>query len=172
MKGSDITHTHTHARTHDEQQASRKHLSHIKHVITRFDYNLSFHRSTCRWVSHVMQHQTSQEQLSTVLKTFISLKGFLPGSCYCGVLSNGSERKETENGDVTYLDFSVEAEQSEKSVHVDESLPGLSVNCAQEVEGEGELKKQAVHHHQVSHRHRTCVSTAQQTHNRLMKHHL
>ena len=61
-----------------------------------------------------------------------------------------------------YLDPGVDAEQSEKSVHVYQSLSGLSVHCAQEVEREGELEEQTVHHHQVSHGHRTCMKATEQ----------
>lgn len=63
---------------------------------------------------------------------------------------------------ISYLDLGVDAEQGEKSVHVYQSLSGLSVHGAQEVEGERELEEQAVHHHQVSHCHRTCRKTTQQ----------
>ena len=70
-----------------------------------------------------------------------------------GVLKNRAEQK-LQRGH--YLDLGVDTEQGEEGVHVYERLPGLSVHGAQEVEGKGELEEQAVHHDQVSHRHRTC----------------
>lgn len=51
------------------------------------------------------------------------------------------------------LNLGVHAEQSEECVHVDERLSGLSVHCAQEVEGQRELKEKSVDHHQISHSH-------------------
>lgn len=61
-----------------------------------------------------------------------------------------------------YLDLGVNTEQGEKNVHVYQRLPGLSVDCAQKVEREGELEEQAVHHHQVSNRHRSFVRATKQ----------
>lgn len=60
-----------------------------------------------------------------------------------------------------YLDLGVDAEQGEERVHVNQGLSGLSVHCAQEIEGKGELEEQAVHHHQVSHGHRSCNTTTE-----------
>lgn len=60
-----------------------------------------------------------------------------------------------------YLDLSVDTEQGEERVHVNQGLSGLSVHCAQEIEGKGELEEQAVDHHQVSHGHRSCNTTTE-----------
>lgn len=60
-----------------------------------------------------------------------------------------------------YLDLGVDAEQGEERVHVNQGLSGLSVHCAQEIEGKGELEEQAIHHHQVSHGHRSCTTTTE-----------
>lgn len=60
-----------------------------------------------------------------------------------------------------YLDLGVDAEQGEECVHVNQGLSGLSVHCAQEIEGKRELEEQAVHHHQVSHGHRSCTTTTE-----------
>lgn len=68
------------------------------------------------------------------------------------------EKEKRTHKHTSYLDPGVDTEQCEKSVHVYEGLPGLSVDCTQEVEREGELEEQAVHHHQVSHGHRTYVT--------------
>lgn len=58
----------------------------------------------------------------------------------------------------SHLDLGVDVEEGEESVHVYQGLPGLSVHRAEEVEREGELEEQAVHHHQVSHGHRACAT--------------
>ena len=54
----------------------------------------------------------------------------------------------------TCLDFGPEFVQVEQSLHVDQRLPDVAVHRAQEVERDGELKKQAIDHHQVADRHR------------------
>ena len=56
-----------------------------------------------------------------------------------------------------YLDPWVEAEEIEHVLHVNEGLSDVSVNWAEEVEGEGELEKKTIHHHQVTHCH--CAYT-------------
>lgn len=62
-------------------------------------------------------------------------------------------RKKKRSWKSVYLNLGVHAEQSEERVHVDESLSGLSVDCAEKVEGHRELKQQSVYHHQISHGH-------------------
>lgn len=47
----------------------------------------------------------------------------------------------------------VDAEQVEHVLHVDERLANVPIHGAQEVEGNGELEQQTVHHHQVSNSH-------------------
>lgn len=68
-------------------------------------------------------------------------------------LSDDVRRKKKRSWKSVYLNLGVHAEQSEERVHVDESLSGLSVDCAEKVEGHRELKQQSVYHHQISHGH-------------------
>lgn len=62
-------------------------------------------------------------------------------------------RRQKDHGNQLNLNLGVHAEQSEECVHVDESLSGLSVHSAQEVEGHWELEEESVNHHQISYSH-------------------
>lgn len=62
----------------------------------------------------------------------------------------------------SYLDLGVNTQQGEKSVHIYQGLPGLSVHSAQKIEGKRELEEQAIHHHQVSYSHCAYMTASEQ----------
>mmetsp|Transcript_21144 Transcript_21144/g.36292 ORF Transcript_21144/g.36292 Transcript_21144/m.36292 type:complete len:327 (-) Transcript_21144:639-1619(-) len=66
----------------------------------------------------------------------------------------------TARGDKGYriqriLDGGLLVEEGEHGLHVNQRLAYLAVHRAQKVEGQRQLEQQAVHHHQVTQRHRT-----------------
>ena len=50
----------------------------------------------------------------------------------------------------------VEAEKIEHVLHVNEGLSDVTINRPKKIQGQGQLKKKTIHHHQVSNCHRAC----------------
>lgn len=63
------------------------------------------------------------------------------------------KRQNTANNVYIYLDPGLHGHECEHGLHVDERLADLAVHGAQEAQRDGQLEQQAVHHHQVAHRH-------------------
>ena len=54
---------------------------------------------------------------------------------------------------VRYLYGRVERKEVEHALHVDEGLSNITVDRPKKIQGHGQLKQEAIHHHQITHRH-------------------